>query len=119
MRRPQQPAMPPLQNYAPEIDLLHCRLSTLALRWQGVALAPPYVAEAMEELATGVEELHTMNEDLTQSQQAALETQQRYQELFEGVPETYLVTDLRRGRLRTPLGPRTDRAAAGDHHLWT
>lgn len=35
-----------------------------------------------------------MNEELTQSQQAALETQQRYQELFEEVPEAYLVTDL-------------------------
>jgi PAS domain S-box-containing protein len=90
----QQRVMPPSHNYASEIDRLHCRLSTLTLRWQGVAPAPPSVAEAIEELATTVEELHAMNDELTQSQQAALETQQRYQELFEGVPEAYLVTDL-------------------------
>jgi PAS domain S-box-containing protein len=94
MRRRQQRVMPPSHNYAPEIDLLHCRLSALALCWQGVAPAPPSVAEAIEQLTTTLEELHAMNDDLTQSQQAAFETQQRYQELFEGVPEAYLVTDL-------------------------
>jgi PAS domain S-box-containing protein len=59
-----------------------------------VAPIPPSLSEAVEELTTTLEELHTMNEELTQSQQAALETQQRYQELFDGVPEAYLVTDL-------------------------
>ena len=41
-----------------------------------------------------MEELHAMNEDLTQSQQDGLDTQRRYRELFEGVPEAYFVTDL-------------------------
>jgi PAS domain S-box-containing protein len=94
MRRRQQRVMPEPHDYAPEIALLHYGLSSLSLRWQGMAPTPPSVAEAIEELAATVEELHAINEDLTQSQQAALETQQRYQELFEGVPEAYLVTDL-------------------------
>jgi hypothetical protein len=68
MRRRQQRVMPPPHDYAAEIDLLHCRLSALTLRWHGVAPAPPSVAEAIEELATTVEELHAINEDLTQSQ---------------------------------------------------
>jgi hypothetical protein len=49
MRRRQQRVMPPPHNYTPEIDLLNCRLSTLTLRWQGVAPTPPSVAEAIEE----------------------------------------------------------------------
>ena len=41
-----------------------------------------------------MEVLHAMNEDLTQRQQGVVDTQRRYQELFEGIPEAYFVTDL-------------------------
>ncbi len=94
MSRRQPPPLPPPYNYTPGIHLLHQQLDALTRRWQGVAPMPPSVAEVVEELAATVEELHAMNEDLTQSRQAALMTQQRYQELFEWVPEAYLVTDL-------------------------
>jgi PAS domain-containing protein len=92
-RRPRTPRPAP-HDYTPDIDRLHYRLAALTLRWQGVVPIPPSLAEAVEELATTVEELHAMNEDLTASQQTAIESQRRYQELFEGVPETYLVTDV-------------------------
>src|SRR5262249_22988535 len=92
-RRPRTPRPAP-HDYTPDIDQLHHQLPTLMLRWQGLAPTPPFLAEAVEELSTTVEELHAMNEDLTASQQAAIEGQRRYQELFEGVPEAYLVTDV-------------------------
>jgi PAS domain-containing protein len=91
--RPRTPRPAP-HDYTPDIDRLQHWLTALTGRWQGVAPTPPSLAKAVEELATTVEELHAMNEDLTQSQQAAIESQRRYQELFEGVPESYLVTDL-------------------------
>ena len=94
MRRRERTPPPSPHDYTPKIDLLHRQLATLTQRWHGVAPTPPSLAEAIEELTTTVEELRTMNEELSQSQQAALETQQRYRELFEGVPEAYLVTDL-------------------------
>jgi PAS domain S-box-containing protein len=90
-RRPRTPRPAP-HDYGPEIERLHLHLAAFMLRWQGGAAVPPAVAEAVEELTTTVEELQAMNEDLTQSQQAALESQRRYEELFEGVPEAYLVT---------------------------
>jgi PAS domain S-box-containing protein len=92
-RRPRTPQPEP-HDYTPDIDQLHHRLTALTQRWQGVAPTPPSLAEAVEELATTIEELHAINDDLTQSQQATIESQRRYQELFEGVPEAYLVTDL-------------------------
>jgi PAS domain S-box-containing protein len=92
---PRQPTpLPRPHDYTPVIHLLTRQLAALTRRWQGVAPIPPSLSEAVEELTTAVEELRTMNEELTQSQQAALEIQQRYQELFDGVPEAYLVTDL-------------------------
>src|SRR5215475_11360336 len=92
-RRPHTPR-PASHDYIPDIDHLHHQLAALLLSWQGMTPTPPSLAEAVEELTTTVEELHAMNEDLTASQQAALESQRRYQELFEGVPEAYLVTDV-------------------------
>jgi two-component sensor histidine kinase/PAS domain-containing protein len=83
-----------LHNYTPDIDGLQLRLTAFMLRWQGVAPMPQALVEAVEELTTTVEELQAMNEDLTQSQEASIASQRRYQELFEGVPEAYLVTDL-------------------------
>jgi PAS domain S-box-containing protein len=95
MSRPPCTARPAPHDYTPEIDQLHHQLSALTARWQGEAPTPPALSEAVEELTTTVEELHAMNADLTASQQAAIEGQRRYQELFDGVPEAYLVTDAR------------------------
>ena len=94
MRSRSSTSLPPPHVYTPDIDRLHQQLTALTGHWRGVAPLPPSLAEAVEALATTVEELQAMNDDLTRSQQAALETQQRYEELFEGVPEAYLVTDL-------------------------
>jgi PAS domain S-box-containing protein len=94
MSRRQRSPLPPPHDYAPDIHRLDQQLGALTLRWQGMAPTPPSLAEAVEELATTAEELHAMNADLIESQQAAIESQRRYQELFDGVPEAYLVTDI-------------------------
>src|SRR5262245_21381824 len=94
MRRHPRPPLSPAHDYTPEINLLRDQLTTLTGRWCGVAPTPPSLSEALEELTATVEELLAMNADLTQSQQAAITSQQRYQELFDGVPEAYLVTDV-------------------------
>lgn len=94
MRRRSRPPPPAFHDYTPDIDGLQLRLTAFMLRWQGVTPMPQAVAEAVEELTTTLEELQAMNQDLALSQAAALASQQRYQELFEGVPEAYLVTDV-------------------------
>jgi PAS domain-containing protein len=88
-RRPHAPRST-RYDYTPDID----QLAALLLRWQGVASTLPSLTEAVEELSTTMEELHAMNDDLISSQQAAIESQRRYQELFEGVPEAYMVTNV-------------------------
>src|SRR5262245_45973976 len=92
-RRPRTPQSVP-HDYNSDLDQLHHHIADFTPPWQGVAPTPPSLDEAVEELSTTVEELHAMNADLTASQQAAIEGQRRYQELFDGVPEAYLVTDL-------------------------
>jgi PAS domain S-box-containing protein len=111
MRRRPRPSQPPFHDYTAEMDLLHHQLAASMLRWQGETPMPQSLAEAVEELTATVEELHAINDDLAQSQQVALETQQRYQELFDGVPEAYLVTDL------AGLILAANRAAATLFHL--
>jgi PAS domain S-box-containing protein len=92
-RRPRTPQSAPY-DYTPDIERLHLQFVAFMLPWQGVAPMPQSVTEVVEELTTTIEELHTINEDLTTSQQAAIESQRHYQELFDAVPEAYLVTDL-------------------------
>ena len=111
MSRGQHPPRPAPHDYTPEIALLRHQLATLTQRWHAVAPTPPSLAEAVEELSTAVEELHTMNEELTEAQWASLESQRRYQELFEWVPEAYLITDLQ------GLIQEANRAAARLFHL--
>jgi len=48
MSRRQRPPRPAPHDYTPDIDLLHCRLAALALRWQGVAPTPPSLAEQLD-----------------------------------------------------------------------
>jgi PAS domain S-box-containing protein len=92
-RRPRTPQSTPY-DYTPDIERLHLQFATFMLPWQGVAPMPQSLTEVVEELTSTIEELHTINEDLTASQQAAIESQRHYQELFDEVPEAYLVTDL-------------------------
>jgi PAS domain S-box-containing protein len=93
MRSCQQTVLHPAHDYTPDIDILRDHLTTLSQRWHGVAPTPPSLSEAIEELTAAVEELRAMNEELAQSQQAAIESRQRYQDLFEWIPEPYLLTD--------------------------
>jgi two-component sensor histidine kinase/PAS domain-containing protein len=93
MSRHPQPPRPAPRDYTLDIDRLDHQLAAFTLRRQEAGPTPPCLAEAVEELATTVEELHAINADLAASQQAAIEGQRRYQELFDGVPEAYLVTD--------------------------
>jgi PAS domain S-box-containing protein len=93
MRRPPQTPLSPAHDYTPDVGPLRDRLTALTRRWGGVAPAPPSLSEAVEELTATVEELQAMKADLTQSQQAVMTSRQRYQALFEGVPEAYRVTD--------------------------
>ena len=92
-RRPRTPQSTPY-DYTPDIERLQLQCVTFMLPWQGVAPMPQSLTEVVEELTSTIEELHTVNEDLTTSQQAAIESQRHYQELFDEVPEAYLVTDL-------------------------
>lgn len=109
-RRPQSPRPAP-QHDRPDIDLLQRQIAALTLCWRGVAPPPPSLSEALEGLTTTVEELQAMHEELARSQQAAAESQRRYQELFESVPDAYLVTDLQ------GLILEANRAAATLFHL--
>ncbi|MEH2264643.1 PAS domain-containing protein [Nostoc sp.] len=48
---------------------------------------------ALEEMQIANKDLHQQNEKLFSAQQSLIAQNQRYQELFEGVPDAYLVTD--------------------------
>jgi PAS domain S-box-containing protein len=76
-----------------------------------VAPLPPSLAETVEELTSTIETLHTVNAELIQAEQAAHDLQLRYQELFQEVPEAYVVTDLH------GLIQEANRAAATLFHL--
>lgn len=52
------------------------------------------VAVASEELEVALEELRIQNEQLNEALDAALVERYRYQQLFDSLPEAYLVTDL-------------------------
>jgi len=50
---------------------------------------------ALEELQLVNEDLKQQNEELSNAQQALVAQRQRYQELFEEVPDAYFVTDIK------------------------
>jgi two-component system, sensor histidine kinase PdtaS len=110
-RHPQPQLLPPAHDYTPEIESLRCQLTGLTQQWHGVAPLPLSLAETVEELTSTIEELHAVNAELTKAEQAARDMQQRYQELFEGAPEAYVVTD-RHGVIQ-----EANRAAATLFHL--
>jgi PAS domain S-box-containing protein len=83
------------------VEVMHGRLSTL---YQGVNamsaspdLLPTFFMElgnASEEMQIAVEELQKQNEALAAARFAAESQSQRYQDLFEFVPDAYLMTDI-------------------------
>ena len=93
------PMGPP--SLAEQLETARTRTSDLRTQAHGLPTLPPLLQETFEELQATLEELHVAEEELRQqneeleSAQHALETErQRYQELFDCAPETYLVTDL-------------------------
>lgn len=90
-----------LNKFARYVEVMHGRLNTL---YQGVNampaspdLLPTFFMElgnASEEMQIALEELQKQNEALAAAQLAAEAQSQRYQELFEFVPDAYLMTDI-------------------------
>ena len=90
-----------VNKIAKYVEVMSGRLNTL---YQGVNamsaspdLLPTFFMElgnASEEMQIAVEELQKQNEALAAARFAAEEQSQRYQELFEFVPDAYLMTDI-------------------------
>jgi len=90
-----------VNKLAKYVEVMHGRLNTL---YQGVNampaspdLLPTFFMElgnASEEMQIAVEELQKQNEALAAARFAAEAQSQRYQELFEFVPDAYLMTDI-------------------------
>jgi PAS domain S-box-containing protein len=90
-----------VNKFAKYVEVMHGRLNTL---YQGVNaipasqdLLPTFFMElgnASEEMQVAVEELQKQNEALAAARFAAEAQSQRYQELFEFVPDAYLMTDI-------------------------
>ena len=76
-----------------EIDQLHARLSTMIDRAELGDNARELASEALEELAVVIEELQAQNAELVASRDALDDEQERYREIFEAVPDGYLITD--------------------------
>ena len=91
-------------------DLLEEKIRTLqrkvaGLRGVGVERGPAddeaepeelsELGTALEELWVSAEELRQQSEELAAALQDAAAERQRYQDLFESVPEAFLVTDLK------------------------
>ncbi|MBD2518794.1 PAS domain S-box protein [Nostoc sp. FACHB-973] len=91
-----------LDDLAPQIQNMRKRVAILQNESQQqkaeedtelVAAIFNEVYLALEELQTANEDLQQQNEELSNAQQALVAQRQRYQELFEEVPDAYLVTD--------------------------
>lgn len=90
-----------VNKFAKYVEVMQGRLNTL---YQGVNvistsqdLLPKFFMElgnASEEMQIAVEELQKQNEALAAARFAAEAQSQRYQELFEFVPDAYLMTDI-------------------------
>lgn len=93
-----------LDDFAKQIQGWYQRLAQLQ-QLTGESPSTPQQQEiivtAFEEFSTAFEELHVANEELHQqheellvTQQALIAERQRYQQLFEFAPDSYLVTDV-------------------------
>lgn len=70
--------------------------STRQLPWSQSSIAVRYLEDlrnALEELHVAEEELREQNEELVTAHAAIVMERQRYQELFEFAPDSYLITD--------------------------
>ncbi|MCT7954056.1 PAS domain-containing sensor histidine kinase [Laspinema palackyanum] len=84
-----------------QVEQARERLEQMQLLAQEFSLRPPDLLEQVfGELSTALEELHVATEELQEQNQQLLSTRgqveierERYQKLFEGAPEAYLVTN--------------------------
>ena len=76
-----------------EINDLRDRLNTLIERADLGDDARKLASESLEELAVVIEELQAQNAELIASREALDVEQRRYRDLFEAVPDGYLVTN--------------------------
>lgn len=93
-----------VENFARQIIGMRDRLSILIDQAHSSPISAPLPAfipsvykelgVASEELEVAIEELRQQNETLCETLEATVLEQQRYQELFESLPEAYLITDL-------------------------
>ncbi|MEH2240983.1 PAS domain-containing sensor histidine kinase [Nostoc sp.] len=91
-----------LDDLALQLDKMRKRVAFLQRQSEqqkareDIELVAPVLKEvhlALEELQIANEDLQQQNEELFKAQQDLLAQRQRYQELFEEVPDAYLVTD--------------------------
>jgi two-component system cell cycle sensor histidine kinase/response regulator CckA len=75
-----------------EIDDLQRRLNTLIERADLGDDARELASESLEELAVVIEELQAQNAELIANRQALDVEERRYRDLFEAVPDGYLIT---------------------------
>ncbi|MEH2173186.1 putative bifunctional diguanylate cyclase/phosphodiesterase [Nostoc sp.] len=83
-----------VDGFNQQIDKLRSQIQEL-LKCYGTKLnsQQEMITEAFEELNTAMEELLTASEELKVTRAAVEKERQRYQDLFEFVPDGYLVTD--------------------------
>src|SRR5262249_5544011 len=89
-------------HFLRQLDDLHYRRQELQGRVfsasqgkaRGTAITDgDFFADILEELNVAEETLHQQHEEVLATHQALLEERHRYQELFDGAPDGYLVTD--------------------------
>ena len=76
-----------------EIDQLRARLGSLIERADLGAGTEEIASEALEELAVVVEELQAQNSELITSRNDLEAERERYRDLFQTIPDGYVVTD--------------------------
>lgn len=86
---------------AEQLETARTRTANLQNQALGLSGQPPLLQETFQELQATLEELnvaeaemHQQNEELDSAQHLLQAEHQRYQELFDFAPESYLVTDL-------------------------
>ena len=79
------------REWSAELETLRERLGRLINRSVGDP-SREVAAEALEELAVAIEELQTQNNELLASQADVVFERRRYEELFDTVPDGYLLT---------------------------
>ncbi|MGB3311803.1 MAG: sensor domain-containing diguanylate cyclase [Nodosilinea sp.] len=88
-------------DLSPQIEAVYQRVTLLHQKATATWLQPPEIVDdafgelygVLEELGTAQEELHRQNQALLNMQQTLQQERQRYQDLFNLAPDSYLVLD--------------------------